>query len=37
MPGVPPDRMMKVTKEELIADIIERYKNISLEILTLVE
>jgi hypothetical protein len=37
MPGVPPDRMMKVTKEDLIADIIERYKNISLEILTSVD
>jgi len=34
MAGIPPDRVMKITKEELIADIIERYKDFALEILS---
>jgi len=34
MAGIPPDRVMKITKEELIADIIERYKDFTLEILS---
>jgi hypothetical protein len=34
MAGIPPDRVMKISKEELIADIIERYKDVTLEILT---
>jgi hypothetical protein len=34
MAHVPPDRVMKITKEDLIADIIERYKDFTLEILT---
>jgi len=34
MAGIPPDRVMKITKEELIADIIEHYKDLTLEILT---
>jgi len=34
MAGIPPDRVMKITREELIADIIERYKDVTLEILT---
>jgi hypothetical protein len=34
MAGVPSDRVMKITKEELIADIIERYKDVTLEMLT---
>jgi hypothetical protein len=34
MASVPPDRVMKITREDLIADIIERYKDLTLEILT---
>ena len=37
MAGIPPDRVMKITREELIADIIERYKDVTLEILTSVD
>jgi hypothetical protein len=34
MAGIPPDRVMKISREELIADIIERYKDLTLEILS---
>ncbi len=37
MPEVPPDRVMKIAKEELIADIVERFRDFTLEMLTSAE